>query len=173
MHTGGGKAASRHLLVSVHPEFSRLILAGRKSVELRRVRPSVCPGDVVLFYETAPRSAIVAWAKVVRVHAAAPRRLWSVVRRECGTTRERFLSYFERAEMAYAIRFGRVRRRTEPLPLEALRRTEPAFWLPQSYRYLDSTRSKDQALLALVWREGAFRRNENGRGNPAAVPRWK
>lgn len=47
------------LFVSVKPRFAEKILAGEKSVELRRVRPSVTPGTLVIFYASSPTREVV------------------------------------------------------------------------------------------------------------------
>jgi len=48
------------VLLSLHPEWWDLILAGRKTVEIRKTAPSNCEWPVrVLVYLTAPVSAVV------------------------------------------------------------------------------------------------------------------
>lgn len=64
--------------------------AGEKTVELRRVRPSIAPGSRVVFYETAPVAAVVAMAVVAEVFQTSPARLWRVVGDRSACTRREF-----------------------------------------------------------------------------------
>ena len=47
-------ADRRVLLLLIHSRFAERILAGSKTVELRRVRPGIEPGDRVLLYASSP-----------------------------------------------------------------------------------------------------------------------
>lgn len=55
------------LLLSIKPEYADKILAGKKTVELRRVRTRLEAGDLVLVYVTSPQQNLVASLEVERV----------------------------------------------------------------------------------------------------------
>lgn len=126
------------------------ILSGEKRVELRRVRPDVQPGASVVFYQTAPISAVVAQATVVEILTAAPTRLWSLVGADSGCARDAFLAYFADREIGCAIRFRDVLPREKPLGFRTLARAAAGFRPPQSIHYLSPSRSRDRRILRLV-----------------------
>ena len=141
---------ARRLLVSIHPRYGEKVRSGEKRAELRRVRPAVDRGDLIVFYETSPTSAIVAHATICRVLAASPRSLWPLVRDECCVSRECFVEYFQGRSIAYAIRFHAVAVLESPLELSRIRRVAPRFAPPQSYHYLRRDRDHDRRVAALL-----------------------
>ncbi len=62
----------RSLLVSVKPVYARLILAGSKTVELRRVRPNAVPGCQVLIYASSPTMEMVGTVAALARSASVP-----------------------------------------------------------------------------------------------------
>ena len=127
----------RALLLSLRPRFAELVLAGAKTVELRRVRPTVPPGAVTLLYASAPTCALLGVAAVVAVHVAVHERIWRRHGRHTGITRIEYDAYFEGTSDAVAITLTAVRRLPQPVPLPELRRGREWFHPPQSFRYLD------------------------------------
>ena len=65
------------MLLSVHPRFATAILAGSKTVEVRRQRVAAPPGTPVLLYATAPTMALVGMARIASVQVASPQEVWS------------------------------------------------------------------------------------------------
>lgn len=124
--------------------------AGRKTVELRRVRPSITPGCRIVFYETAPVAAVVAMAVIEAVFQASPTKLWRLVGERSACTRREFLAYLEDVETCYAIALRSLRTLPKPVTREHLTRSLGSFHPPQSYRYLDATRAGDRQLLKLL-----------------------
>ncbi len=104
------------LLLSVRPTFVRRILEGTKTVELRRIRPHVVPGQHVLIYSSAPTMALLASAVVERLAAASPDSLWSQVAGLAGVSRAEYDAYFRDAERAVAIWLGGVAAFDRPIP---------------------------------------------------------
>lgn len=135
------------LLLSIQPEYANKIFDGSKKVELRRMRPRLGPGDLVLVYVSMPVKALVGSFQVERIVEAIPRRLWPEVRREAGVTRRAFESYYEGASMAYGILLGRTERFSEPIELSDLRELWSGFHPPRSFRYL--TRAQTEHIKVL------------------------
>ncbi|HEX8876287.1 MAG TPA: hypothetical protein VF777_06030 [Phycisphaerales bacterium] len=140
----------RDLLISVHPIHVAAMRSGRKTVELRRVRPAIEPGCRVVFYETAPISAVIAWATVAAVHRAPPIRLWRMVGANSACLRTDFLRYYADREIGFAIAFHGFRLLPRPVSRGSLARRLGSFHPPQSYRYLDRSRVDDRRLLSLL-----------------------
>lgn len=129
--------AERALLLSLRPRFAELVLAGAKSVELRRVRPNVPPGAVALIYATSPICALVGAAVVVAVHVDDHDRIWRRYGEDTGITRVEYDAYFEGSTDAVAIALTAVRRLPHPIGLPQLRQGRAWFQPPQSFRYLN------------------------------------
>jgi predicted transcriptional regulator len=127
------------LFVSLKPRFAEMILNGEKTVELRRIAPTVTPGAQVVFYASSPSMQVVGSGRVRALESASPTALWDRHRHGCGLTRSEFRSYLAGARRAVAISLDEVRRLPETIPLADLTRIlGTGFRPPQSWRYLDA-----------------------------------
>lgn len=124
----------RCLLLSIKPRYVNKILAGTKSVELRRTAPDLEPGAPVLLYSSTPVKAIVGHATLTTVEEQTPAELWAFARDLAGVTRAEYRAYFDGADRAFGLKLADVQRAAEPVPLERMRLLgiEP----PQSWRYI-------------------------------------
>ena len=124
------------LLLSIMPRYADAIFARSKRVELRRVKPRLGPGDLVLVYVTSPRCALEGAFEVERVLTEKPAVLWKHVSHNAGVTRDEFNHYFEGRDTAYAIVVKKVWR-LAPVTLAKMRKAR--IRPPQSYHYLDKS----------------------------------
>lgn len=124
------------LLLSVRPHFAESILAGFKTAEIRRQRPDVRPGTLVIIYATKPLGAIVGTARIADVSEGVPHELWAQHHDRVGISREEFDGYLENAVMGYILLLERVQRLVPLLTLEEMR-AATSFKPPQSYRYVN------------------------------------
>lgn len=130
------ESAERALLLSIKPQYVIQILNGSKIFELRRTRPRINKGELVLIYESSPTMALVGYGIVATVTSATPNRLWPKVRNQAGVTKAEFEEYFEGASVGFAIQFAQVWSLREPVWLVKLRKLWRGFHPPQSYQYL-------------------------------------
>jgi predicted transcriptional regulator len=128
-------ATNHALLLSIRPHFVDLIFAGTKTVELRRVKPRVQAGDLVVVYASGATKGMVGAFEVVGVTAAAPSSIWRKYNGGSGLTKREFDSYFAEVSVGYAIRIGKFWKIQEPVPLKTLRKRRAGFRPPQSYHY--------------------------------------
>lgn len=128
--------ANKALLMSIRPEYTDLILAGSKTIELRRRRPQAPPGTLVIMYASQPTCALVGAFTLVEIVSSAPASLWAEYGPQTGVTRQRFMNYFTDCEVAFGLRIGDVWPLDDEVSLESLRRSWNKFQPPQSYRYL-------------------------------------
>jgi predicted transcriptional regulator len=124
------------LFLSVRPRFAQLILSGKKSVELRRVRPNVQAGDLILLYASSPIRELLGVCTVAGVEVAPAHALWKKHGGQTGVRRAEFDSYFAGCVRAVAISLADVQRVTKPRTLEELRDRLPGFVPPQSFSYI-------------------------------------
>lgn len=135
--------ARKALLVSIHPRYAVRILKGGKTVELRRIRPRVHGETILLIYVSSPVKALKAIARVERITAAKPDKLWEQVAHCAGLSQAEFKSYFSNVNIGYAIHLKEVWQLPQPILLSELRELWPGFRPPQSYKYLsDNETSK-------------------------------
>lgn len=136
----------RALLISVKPRYVAQLIGGIKRVELRRTRPNITSGELVLIYESSPTMALVGYGIVEDVLSSSPQQLWPQVREWAGISKAEYIGYFEGAKNAYGIKFGTVNFLDEPIGLDVLREALEGFQPPQIYRYL----SKEQVVNVLA-----------------------
>ena len=126
----------RALLLSVRPQFASSILDGTKTAEIRRQRPAVDPGTLVIIYATKPIGAIVGTARISGISHGDPAEMWEQHQARTGITRAEFDVYLCGAETAYVLMLENVQQLEPLLTLEQIRAITK-FQPPQSYRYLN------------------------------------
>ena len=124
------------LLLSLKPRFAALIFDGQKTVELRRVAPTIQPGDRALIYASSPLRQLVGTCRVVDVEIDSKAEVWERYGDQCALTEEEYEAYFEGAKHAVAIVVDNPARLPEPPSLATLRNRMSGFRPPQSFRYL-------------------------------------
>jgi predicted transcriptional regulator len=123
-------------LVSIRPHYVDKILAGQKTVELRRRFPeSVSVGTVVYIYSTSPVQAVVGFAKIKEVQRLAIADIWKEHADAACISRRDFYDYFSGRKFGFAIVLGAVKAVRNQLTVREL---ESQFGIvpPQSYRYV-------------------------------------
>jgi predicted transcriptional regulator len=139
--------------MSIHPEFAKLILSGRKRVEFRKRRFAE-PVTHVVIYATVPVARIVGVFEVDAVEEAPPQRLWRRYGRVAGIAHTGFSVYYTNYRVGVAIRVGRVFPLTKPRRLSGLSRS---LTPPRTFRYL-----QDGVIERILDDAGVTR---NGRGS--------
>lgn len=135
-----GAAPSRRglMLLSIHPRHASAILAGSKSVELRRTRPAIEPGQPIAIYATAPTSSVVATCRVEKITTGAPDDVQAQLQPQAGVSGREYANYFRGARLAVGIHVRDVRRLEEHVELEHLRK-QTRFFPPQTWHFLDAS----------------------------------
>lgn len=128
----------RALFLSLRPRFAELLLAGEKTVELRRIQPAVSPGTLVLLYASSPVQALVGTGMVREVRVGSASVIWKQHGSLTGLSRAEYDSYFAGAAAAVAITLRGLNRLARPIPLGELRGGLSWSHPPQSFRYLDA-----------------------------------
>lgn len=135
------------LLISVHPKYADKIFAGEKTVELRKVRPKVTSGDIVLLYASSPTMALVGGFEVDSLIENTPAALWNKVKKSAGLTKDEFSDYYNGSSNAYGIFIKKPWYFETPMALQNLRKKLDGFHPPQSYRYVSM---QEAQLLGIV-----------------------
>lgn len=128
--------STNDIIISIRPPHVENILAGRKTVELRRRFPeSVTNGGVLLIYASSPEQVLIGAARIVAVRRMTPAGLWRSFREQACVPKEFFNSYFSGASEGYGVILGSVVRFEEAIPVSELKERF-RFSPPQSYRYV-------------------------------------
>ena len=105
------------LLLSIKPRFAEAILDGTKTVELRRVQPSVRTGAMVLLYASSPQRELVGTFRVAGLEVGSSSAIWDRHGSECGVSQAEFIDYFAGANQAVAILVDSPVRLSQPQSL--------------------------------------------------------
>jgi predicted transcriptional regulator len=122
------------ILVSIHPTFAGKILAGQKSVELRRRFP-VRTASRLLIYSCSPVSAVVGLAQIKAVLQLPIRQIWCQYGKAACISKEDFDAYFYGLQTGFVVVLEEIRSIRRKLSAKGLQRR---FGIvpPQSYRYV-------------------------------------
>jgi len=127
--------ANNAILLSIRVRFAKLIFAGSKVVELRRLHPKIAQGDLVFVYVPAPVKAVQGAFEVKQVVSGSLKSIWRRFGSKTGLTKKEFNAYFNGKRVACAIIIGRCWKLDKPARLEMLRKDTKGFRPPQSYHY--------------------------------------
>ncbi|GGN37640.1 putative transcriptional regulator [Actinoplanes campanulatus] len=127
--------AQRTLLLSLRPRFAAAILAGTKTIEIRRRPVNAAPGTAIILYASSPQMAVVGTARLAHITVCPPDDGWRRFHHEFGLGRDEYNEYLDGAVNAHLLHVTAVNRLNEPLPLRHLREQAP-FQPPQSFRYV-------------------------------------
>ncbi|MCD9019128.1 ASCH domain-containing protein [Parachryseolinea silvisoli] len=125
----------KYLLLSVKQQYTEQILQGRKTIELRKSKPSVSSGDVIIIYCTSPVKAIVGTATIEDVITHTPSEMWELHSQKLGITKRAFFEYYENSDKAIGIVMSHVATLPEQIQLSSIKQRIPTFSPPQTYRY--------------------------------------
>ena len=125
----------KYVLMSIKPCYARLIKAGEKTVELRRVAPKITSGDFIVIYESKPVQRITAICEVETVVSAKILDLWGQVQNEICITKDLFEQYFAGKECGNGIKIKNV---SVLQTSKALSELSSNLLPPQSYRYISA-----------------------------------
>jgi predicted transcriptional regulator len=136
------------ILISVKRKYVTRMLAGEKTIELRRRLLRVNPGTRVWIYSTAPDCLVEALATVSRIVGASPERLWQKYRKKVGVSRAEFRTYFANRKVGYAVVLRDIRALPTAVGLADLRRGSGPFQPPQFFKRLQHD---SPTLRMLIW----------------------
>lgn len=123
------------VVLSIKPQYSSLILEGRKTVELRRRFPMNVPGGTLAFiYSTKPAQAMVGMAQIRSVIRKPIADIWSEFSRTACIDKADFDHYFNGLYNGYVLQFENARALNRTVGLQELRERF-SFEPPQSFLY--------------------------------------
>lgn len=134
-------------IISIHPTYADAILAGKKTIELRRRVPELPSGTRLWIYATRPTGAVIGFVTILNVARAHPTKIWKKHRNGAAIDYVSFKSYFNGAREAVAISLT-AEQRVDPITIDQLREIRERFHPPQVLTRL--TDSEAEALRRLA-----------------------
>lgn len=126
------------ILISVEERHASNMLAGNKSVELRRKPLNISSGTRVWVYSKLPRGQVQALAIVDEIVADTPEKIWNSYGAQSAISKIEFDAYFADAKTGYAIVFQEVRPLAPILNLSSIREKISHFHPPQFFKRLSN-----------------------------------
>ena len=127
---------TRDVILSIKPRYADQIVAGVKTIELRRRFSSeALIGARAFIYSSSPAMAIIGYAVIANVRRMAVQEIWEEYADEAAITREEFNFYFRGLTHGYAISLRDACRLKTSATISDLRERFD-FHAPQSYRYV-------------------------------------
>lgn len=127
------------ILISVRSHFTKFIIDGSKTVELRKKIPSNLLGKSVYIYSTCPDSKIMGYFKVHNIVSLPLPELWNTVSSKACISKGDFYKYYLGKNTGFAIYFDEFVHLKKYISLKSIRRLEPNFFPPQNYLYLNKS----------------------------------
>lgn len=124
------------LVISIKPEYMKLILAGKKSIELRKCKPSLPKDDIIVaLYCTSPVKAVVGFCLLDELIEDSPSSLWSRFSEFVGIDKTAYQAYYSENSKAVGLRLNSIYELENQLSLDKIREEVPGFTPPQTYKY--------------------------------------
>lgn len=123
-----------NVLLSINPKYVDAIVKGIKRFELRKTifkKPKV---EKVYIYSTSPVKRIVGSFEIENILEDCPKKLWNIVEKESGISREEYDKYYRESKKGYAIKIKNFEQFSEPIdPVKVINNFTP----PQSFCYFN------------------------------------
>ena len=132
-------SSKKYVLLSIKPQYAKLIKEGSKTIELRTKIPKLIKGDSLIFYETLPVQKVTFTAVVDEIIVSKPEHLWKRYHEALGLSKQSYDNYFQDHEFAYGLLLKGVTI-IQPTTLDSVfgKKTCP----PQGFRYMSSNEYK-------------------------------
>lgn len=138
----------REVIVSVKPAYSRSIVLGTKTVELRRRPTRLAAGDRLWIYSSGCDKCLLGVADVVSVELDKPSAIWRRWARQTALSKRVFEEYAQGASHISAIQISGLNELIRPVPLNEIRQAVPGFHPPQFLKYV----TPDDVLFEFLMR---------------------
>ncbi len=133
-----GLDQDRMVVLSLRPRFAEAILAGVKTVELRRTVPKIVIPTRALLYAASPVRALLGTCVITSVRSADLAALWHEHGPRSELSFHEFQQYFKGVNTGTALTLSEPQALSRPIPLQDLRAKPRNFRPPQSFAYVDT-----------------------------------
>ena len=142
-----GQPLNEGLLMSLKPKYAEAVLAGTKSVEIRRRFSERWAGCHVSLYSSSPKKALVGQATIAKVEKAPPEDIWLRYGTQVACTKHEFDQYTADLGECFAIHLERTKPYSASFaPEYTLSALSTSLRPPQSYCALKNNKGWSQAV---------------------------
>lgn len=134
-------------LLSIRPVYANQILAGTKTIELRKSAMGLAARDVVLVYSSAPEQQLSFWFRIRAVETLPIAQMWERHANLLGISHDDYQNYFADAATATGLHVGETHA-LRPIPLAEIQRAVPGFVPPQGMIWLREEFGRYEKLIA-------------------------
>lgn len=120
------------VLLSIKPEFVDKIFEGTKTYEFRKTLFRREDISSIVIYASAPIQRIVGEFRIMDILSEDVDTLWKKTKEYSGISQEYYLSYFQKKQVAYAIKIGQIIKYKKPKKLSDYN----VIHAPQSFCYI-------------------------------------
>ncbi|WP_420610494.1 hypothetical protein [Candidatus Poriferisodalis sp.] len=135
----------RALVLALKPRFAEAMLAGTKTVEVRRAMPRITVPTLALLYASGSVRALVGTCLVRSVARYPADELWHLYGTDTALSRVEFDAYLQGRDSGVAVLLESAEPLAAPISLHTLRRAH-GFRPPQSFAYV--SHAQRRRLLA-------------------------
>jgi predicted transcriptional regulator len=138
----GGMNIRQFAIISIKPQYSRLIFNGTKNYELRKTFMHLQPGDLMLVYESRTTKAVVGYFYVKEFLTIKPSEFWRNHKSKLGITKKSYFEYFIGRDRGFVIEIDRPSKFESKVTLQQLREDFCDWYPPQNFRYVRTTEER-------------------------------
>ena len=95
------------MLLSIKPEYAKVILQGKKQFEFRKTRCKEGTNRII-FYASSPQKEVVGEAEIDEILEDTPARIWEQAKSAAGVSKKFFNTYYAGKNKAIAYRLKNV-----------------------------------------------------------------
>lgn len=104
----GGHSFSDKILMSMHPDYARLVFKGIKQVEIRKKFSRRWKGRQAVVYGTQPEGALMGEVTLSEITSGTATEIWERYGARSGCTHEQFADYVGGSPKVYAIELSNI-----------------------------------------------------------------
>lgn len=119
------------ILLSIKPEYAKLIFEGIKKYEFRKFLPKYNVTRIIV-YSTSPEKLVLGEVEVKKTISMKKTPLWELTKKDAGISRLKYRDYFRDSKQAHAFVLGKANLYNKPKMLKDFDIQQA----PQSYVYL-------------------------------------
>ena len=134
-------------ILSIKPVYANQILAGTKTIELRKSSMALTEGDVILVYSSAPEQCLSFWFRVKAIETLPVQLMWKRHHRRLGIQEDDYLTYFGGFDVAVGLHVGELQP-IDPIHVRQIETLVPGFVPPQGIIWLRDDFGKYRSLLS-------------------------
>lgn len=123
-----------NIILSIRPNFCKMIFCGQKVYEYRKRIFTCSDVDKVYVYATKPICRIVGYFAIDAMIENKKSYMWEKTHKDGGISKEYFDAYFKNSDTAYAIKIGQVVKLDNPIDPKSVIKD---FHAPQNFMYAD------------------------------------